>query len=429
MKEKEKRPNTVKDDLPLKVPSAHLNPPTPATHTPSSSLLCVRPHNKTPPHHGTTRCGAASPAPAITGAVGGEVTAPVPVPHLPGGDAVAGEPVHRGHLRPILHPAVARLRPPHVPATRLPLPSTHLVPNLALRRLILSAAAEDDDGGGRSDPSAAEIASRIAAAGEGGDSEAAVRVLALMLGSDRVGKGDKESAIAALVADLDRSVSALLAVVRNGRGIGSRIDAVRVLESILASPARVCGEESRAAIAEREELFPELVRMMGEGGAAAEAAIGCMAAAAAAGKRRARARMVGAGAVAALARAIAAAEVSAAAAEQGMALVGVAAGCADGRVAIAGDAAAVVGALMGRITRVEAVGREARWRRCGPCAAAAAEGGIRGRGRQCWRCRGAGEVTGSDAAGVLARGGADGRRSPPNLHGGCGKERRPRRIR
>ncbi|OAY62680.1 U-box domain-containing protein 29 [Ananas comosus] len=181
------------------------------------------------------------------------------------------------------------------PATRLPLPSTHLVPNLALRRLILSAAAEDDDGGGRSDPSAAEIASRIAAAGEGGDSEAAVRVLALMLGSDRVGKGDKESAIAALVADLDRSVSALLAVVRNGRGIGSRIDAVRVLESILASPARVCGEESRAAIAEREELFPELVMMMGEGGAAAEAAIGCMAAAAAAGKRRARARMVGAG--------------------------------------------------------------------------------------------------------------------------------------
>ncbi|OAY72371.1 U-box domain-containing protein 29, partial [Ananas comosus] len=167
------------------------------------------------------------------------------------------------------------------PATRLPLPSTHLVPNLALRRLIVSAAAaaaaaEDDDGGGRSDPSAAEIASRIAAAGEGGDSEAAVRVLALMLGSDRVGKGDKESAIAALVADLDRSVSALLAVVRNGRGIGSRIDAVRVLESILASPARVCGEESRAAIAEREELFPELVRMMGrEGGA--EAAIGCMA--------------------------------------------------------------------------------------------------------------------------------------------------------
>nr|CAD1818010.1 unnamed protein product [Ananas comosus var. bracteatus] len=58
------------------------------------------------------------------------------------------------------------------PATRLPLPSTHLVPNLALRRLILSAAAaaaaEDDDGGGRSAPSAAEIASRIAAAGRAG---------------------------------------------------------------------------------------------------------------------------------------------------------------------------------------------------------------------------------------------------------------------
>ncbi|XP_072964973.1 U-box domain-containing protein 27-like [Typha angustifolia] len=285
------------------------------------------------------------------------------------------------------------------PATRLPLPSTDLVPNLTLRSLMhhwASGSASADnllhrlrrspdplpplrDLADHLSADRSEV-DRLASAGApaiapllGSESEAvveaAVKVLALILTADKIEEGSRENAVSALVADLDRSVSALFAVMSSGSGIQSRIDTARIVESILASSS--CDPQSKIAIAEREELFPELVKLIREEGspAAAEAGIRCMATAvAAAGRRRARTWIVRSGAVAALAKAIAAEDTAALAAERAMELMEVATGCAEGREAIGGEAAAVVRAVMGKMTKVGREGREAAvavlWKVC-----------------------------------------------------------------
>ncbi|CAD6333695.1 unnamed protein product [Miscanthus lutarioriparius] len=309
------------------------------------------------------------------------------------------------------------------PATRLPLASTDLVPNLLLRRLIHLHAATLPPS-----PSPEEVLSQLAAAdadGEPAAAEKAVRSLAAKIAPE---KGKRASVASAVSADLDSAVPALLSFAKGGAGADARVDAVRVLatvapelvsyltgdgdgtekrdrvnmavealaavlsaegiaeearealvlallaedlgrvvttmlgagangaavlEAILTSP--VADADAKTAIADRPELFPDLVRILRD--AASPAAIRCMAAAVQVRGRPARASMVRAGAIPALALAVAAAPT--AAAESALRLLAEAARCGDGKAAIAADAAEVAAAVMGRMIRVGPAGREA----------------------------------------------------------------------
>ncbi|KAL6610290.1 hypothetical protein ACP70R_040259 [Stipagrostis hirtigluma subsp. patula] len=305
------------------------------------------------------------------------------------------------------------------PATRLPLASTDLVPNLLLRRLIQLHAATLPPS-----PSPEEVLSQLAAAdGEPAAAEKAVRSLAAKIAPE---KGKQASVASAVAADLDSAVPALLSFAKGGAGADARVDAVRilatvapelvsyltgdgtekrgsvkmtaealaavlsadvvgeeakealvatlvagdlgslvttllgagpngvaVLEAILTSP--VPDADAKTAIADRSELFPDLVRILKD--AASPAAIRCMAAAVQVRGRPARLSMVRAGAVPALALAVAAAPT--AAAESALRLLAEAARCGDGKAAIAADAAEVAAAVMGRMIRVGPAGREA----------------------------------------------------------------------
>ncbi|XP_066379466.1 U-box domain-containing protein 29-like [Miscanthus floridulus] len=313
------------------------------------------------------------------------------------------------------------------PATRLPLASTDLVPNLLLRRLIHLHAATLPPS-----PSPEEVLSQLAAAdadGEPAAAEKAVRSLAAKIAPE---KGKRASVASAVSADLDSAVPALLSFAKGGAGADARVDAVRVLstvapelvsyltgdgdgdgdgtekrdrvnmalealaavlsaegiaeearealvlallaedlgrvvttllgagangaavlEAILTSP--VADADAKIAIADRPELFPDLVRILRD--AASPAAIRCMAAAVQVRGRPARASMVRAGAIPALALAVAAAPT--AAAESALRLLAEAARCGDGKAAIAADAAEVAAAVMGRMIRVGPAGREA----------------------------------------------------------------------
>lgn len=148
----------------------------------------------------------------------------------------------------------------------------------------------------------------------------AVEALAAVLSADGVGEDTKEGLIAALVAgDLGHIVNTLIAAGANG---------VMVLETILTSP--VPDADAKTAIADRSELFPDLVRILKD--AASPAAIRCMAAAVQVRGRPARSSMVRAGAIPALALAVAAAPT--AVAESALGLLVEAARCTDGKAAI-----------------------------------------------------------------------------------------------
>ncbi|PVH62297.1 hypothetical protein PAHAL_3G261900 [Panicum hallii] len=305
------------------------------------------------------------------------------------------------------------------PATRLPLASTDLVPNLLLRRLIHLHAATLPPS-----PSPEQVLSQLAAAdGEPAAAEKAVRSLAAKIAPE---KGKRESVASAVAADLDSAVPALLSFAKGGAGADARVDAVRILATVaqelvayltgdvtekrgrvnmavealaavlsadgVAEEAKdalvaalvaedlgrvvttllgagangaavleailtspAADADAKTAIADLPELFPDLVRILRD--AASPAAIRCMAAAVQVRGRPARASMVRAGAIPALALAVAAAPT--AAAESALRLLAEAARCGDGKAAIAADAAEVAAAVMGRMIRVGPAGREA----------------------------------------------------------------------
>ncbi|CAL9120142.1 unnamed protein product [Musa textilis] len=302
------------------------------------------------------------------------------------------------------------------PATMLPLPSTDLVPNLTLQRLIhlwsssaapapaplvsrrlardlllelssASTSAGDDD----PVPPLLKLAEFFSAndvepiekndlVGVGGctsvlasilvrkgskleRSVAVARVFALILTSDFIDDCNKKIAIADLVSHIHRSVSALIRVLRDGDSLESQIDAASVLDAIIAAS----DAEARVLIAEKEELVRELIRLIGpsdEKGAtmdrrAVEAGLGCLAGISAA--KRARPRMVRAGVVPALARVLRADPAVAPAATAGRALrvMEAAAGCAEGRAAICEDGADAATAVVGRMVKAGKEGAEA----------------------------------------------------------------------
>ncbi|WOL17717.1 U-box domain-containing protein 29-like [Canna indica] len=307
------------------------------------------------------------------------------------------------------------------PATRLPLSSpVHLVPNLTLRRLIrlwssssavssvavsplpppppqlpsssvdlllglrssspvddplpllrrlsafFSSDADDSDKNrlASSDCFAPAIVSRAVDESAGLETlSVAIKILALVLGMDCIEESGRELAVAALFAELDGSFNALIRVLRSREGSQeSRIDAARVLESILLSSS--CDRVKRSFIVEKPDLFPEIVRLIAppdNGGAvhpeSADAGLQCLLAAAKG--KGALARMARAGAVPALARVLAAAEVPAATAELALKAMKAMAGSSEGRAEICETAEACVGGVMGRVLKVGREGKEA----------------------------------------------------------------------
>ncbi|URE48071.1 U-box domain-containing protein, partial [Musa troglodytarum] len=187
------------------------------------------------------------------------------------------------------------------------------------------------------------------------------RILALILTSDFVEESNKKIAVSDLYADLDRSVSALIRVLRDGNGLESRIDAAIVLDAIIAA-----SDAGTMVLIAEEELIRELVRLIGpsdEKGAAmdrraVEAGLGCLARISAA--KRARPRVVRSGVVPALARVLMAssAVAPAATAEKALRVMEAAAGCAEGRAAICEDGAAAATAVVARMVKAGREGAE-----------------------------------------------------------------------
>ncbi|KAJ1279430.1 hypothetical protein BS78_04G156000 [Paspalum vaginatum] len=305
------------------------------------------------------------------------------------------------------------------PATMLPLPSTDLVPNLTLRRLIAlwaSTAAPASPSSSSSPPApsavgptpaaaAAELLRRIAA--PGADPRPALWKLAAFLSDDDVDEFDKNAlARAGGAAETVASVLRRSAEDAAGAGLEAAEAAVRVLAAIAASDcieeenkkrvaaalaadaastaaslARVLRDgaalESRvdaarlaesllrnaapAAVAESEALVAELVRLIGpvdgKGGLDKQAvAAGLSCLAAVAATRRSRAEMVRLGAVPAVVRVLRA---DAGPPSQALRVLEAAVGCAEGRAAVCESAASAVPAVVSKMLKGGTGGAEA----------------------------------------------------------------------
>ncbi|XP_042439436.1 U-box domain-containing protein 27-like [Zingiber officinale] len=306
------------------------------------------------------------------------------------------------------------------PATMLPLPSTDLIPNLTVQRLIHIWSASASAAASASSPSAV-LTRRVASdllreinssaadhdtvpalrkladffssvevdeidkndlVNAGGcptvlaplllrkDSKlevsaAVARVLALILTSDVVTEGNKKIVVSTLVSDLHRSISALVRLLRDEERIESRIDAAWVLDAIVAAAAS--DAEAKMLIAENEEMIGELVRLIepaDEKGTAmdcraVEAGLGCLDGISSA--KRARPRMVRLGIVEVLTRVLGAdpAVSTPVAAGKALRIMEAVAGCAEGRAAICEEGAAAVSAVVRRMVKTGREGAEA----------------------------------------------------------------------
>ncbi|KAF0934069.1 hypothetical protein E2562_022745 [Oryza meyeriana var. granulata] len=303
------------------------------------------------------------------------------------------------------------------PATMLPLPSTDLVPNLTLRRLIALWASTAAPSSSSPAPSAigptpaaaaAELVRQVAAPGvdpcpplrklaaflsdddvdefdknalarAGGAAEtvtsvlrrrekgagveaaeAAVRVLAVIAASDCIDEENRKRVATALAADAASSVASLARVMRSGSGLEVRVDAARLVESLL----RNATPEAKATVAESEELVAELIRLVGpvdEKGSldrqAVEAGLSCLAAIVA-GTRRARSEMVRLGAVPAAVRVLAT-ELAAGSHAQALRVLEAAVGCAEGRAAVCEEAEEAIPAVVSKMMKGGMGGAEA----------------------------------------------------------------------
>ncbi|KAG8059044.1 hypothetical protein GUJ93_ZPchr0002g24758 [Zizania palustris] len=326
------------------------------------------------------------------------------------------------------------------PATMLELPSTDLVPNLTLRRLIAlwastaaaapssclapsavgptpaAAAAEllrqiaapgadpcpalhkfaaflSDDGVDEFDKNAlaraegaAETVASVLRRREKDAVEAAVRVLGAIAASDCVDEDNKKRVAAALAADVASSVASLARVLRSGSGLEVRVDAARLVESLL----RNATPDVKATVAEEKELVAELIRLIGpvdEKGIldkqAVEVGLSCLATIA--GTRRARSEMARLGAVPAAVRVLA---TDAGSPAQALLLLEAALGCAEGRAALCEKAEEAIPAVVSKMMKSGMGGAEAAvsvlWavchrykdRRAVEAAAAASKGGL-----------------------------------------------------
>ncbi|KAK8947777.1 U-box domain-containing protein 27 [Platanthera guangdongensis] len=292
------------------------------------------------------------------------------------------------------------------PATMQSLPSTDFVPNLTLRRLInlwSATAASNAAAPTARRPPAANILGDLSTScdpipllsgladffidadnheseknelvGGGGCAaivnsvlvrnvgridilEAAARVLALILGADWIEESNRRMAASSLIADLNASVPALISLLKEGKTMESRVESARVLGAVLSSS----DQESKASIADKSDLIPELIRLIGEekmDRSAMDAGLECLDAIF--GIRRARLRMVREGIVPAAVKVLMAeASVApASTAEKALRLLEGASGIAEGRSAICQASEECLGAVLHRMMKVGREGMEA----------------------------------------------------------------------
>ncbi|KAI0528614.1 hypothetical protein KFK09_001156 [Dendrobium nobile] len=291
------------------------------------------------------------------------------------------------------------------PATNQSLPSTDLTPNLTLRRLIQLWSATADsvansapnnhrhvavnivrDIRSSSDPSpllrrladffldadndvfeknaivgcaAAAVSSvLIQNAGQIETLHAAAKALAVILATNCVEENNKKVAISYLISHLSASVSALLSILKDGKTVESCADAARILCAILLSS----DSNSKASIAEKSDLIPELIRLIRQEKMhrdSIDAGIDCLTAIC--GVRGARFRMVKEGIVPAVVKVMKAEAVMAPASttEKAIRLLEAASGIAEGRSEICKAAEECLGAVLRRMMKVGKEGMEA----------------------------------------------------------------------
>ncbi|KAI0531062.1 hypothetical protein KFK09_000612 [Dendrobium nobile] len=264
------------------------------------------------------------------------------------------------------------------PATMQTLPSTDLVPNLTLRRLIhlwsSSTFSSDqhlpplsDLARALSDPTVDEAykfsllssdalrPSTLASLFDSHEThELAVTLISLLLSLDLVDAGRKRSLITALLSDLDATTSGIVSVLKGGPDHStSRVAAARVLEMLIA--------EKKMVIAEKPDLMTELVRLIGESDPeSVDAGLRCLMGIIGAG-RRARTEIVRMGVVPALTKVMEREGdgIPAPVVARAMRVLELATGCGEGRAAICAEAERCVAAVVGMMMKVGNEGSEA----------------------------------------------------------------------
>ncbi|KAH0470527.1 hypothetical protein IEQ34_000250 [Dendrobium chrysotoxum] len=274
------------------------------------------------------------------------------------------------------------------PATMQSLSSTELVPNLTLRRLIHLWSSSCTSSSHQYIPSSLSELARMLSDPTADEAyklrllssdalrpsalaslflapetlDLAVTLASLLLSLDLVDVERKRALIAALLSDLDATVTGLVAVFKGAEYSSSRVAAARVLEMLIA--------EERTVMAGKPVLATELVRLIGEAdGEAVDAGLRCLTGLTGAG-RRVRAEMVRMGVIPALTNVMERDEVEipAAAVENAMRVMVAAVGIGEGRAAFCAEAERNVAAVVGRMIKVGNEGREAAvgllWRVC-----------------------------------------------------------------
>lgn len=247
------------------------------------------------------------------------------------------------------------------PATCQPLSSTDLVPNLTLRRLIhlWSGTPPPLEEPPASDNSEIGIISttdtvvlHLLNESDLARSESAIGYLAA------ISKDEKERVIRVLGENLERSLQALVKVLKNSIESESRVKAAQLIESILASP--ISCPDTRILIIKQIDLFTELAQLIRVGSlSAVSAGLDCMQATIESTKQKLRLEMIKAGVVPVLVTVIRATETPPEVAGKAIRLLEQAVRCKEGFEEIIGDAKGVVEALVPRMMKVGREGREA----------------------------------------------------------------------
>ncbi|KAF3329282.1 U-box domain-containing protein 27 [Carex littledalei] len=181
--------------------------------------------------------------------------------------------------------------------------------------------------------------------------EASISVLALVVQSESIEEGNKKTVLLELSSDLETLVSCLVKVLSEGTVVESRINAARILQSVLA----VSDSHSRNLISEVPHMIPELIRLIGpsdEKGTTERSAVS-LGVACLAGiciVRKARLEMVRLGVVPAVARVLTA-ESDVTVTERSLKIMEAVAGCAEGRVAMCENGATAVKAVADKMLK------------------------------------------------------------------------------
>lgn len=181
--------------------------------------------------------------------------------------------------------------------------------------------------------------------------EASISVLALVVQSESIEEGNKKTVLLELSSDLETLVSCLVKVLSEGTVVESRINAARILQSVLA----VSDSHSRNLISEVPHLIPKLIRLIGPGDekgtterSAVRLGVACLAGICIV--RKARSEMVRLGVVPAVARVLTA-ESDVTVTERSLKIMEAVAGCAEGRVAMCEHGAMAVKAVANKMLK------------------------------------------------------------------------------